>query len=660
MLSCCVERGTCYSDCCFYNIIEKANFTITFPPVLSENPTLEDQPSLPPQKRPRWICSEKHIIWFLVLLSLLLTLFLGLLLFALVTLRIPDLSSVAHYQPAQASVIYDRHSRIVARIFDENRTVIPLSAMPDLLSKAFIAAEDNRFYEHPGLDFFSVIRAAIVNIRRGERGQGGSTITQQVARSLLLTPEKTYIRKFKEAILAWRIDTLLTKQEILYIYLNQIYLGAGAYGVEAASYAYFRKRAADLSLAEISILAGLPQAPSKYSPLGYPKRAIARQMYVLNRMAAAGYITAEQAREAYSAKITYHNATAADHLDEDGYYIEAVKKLVEKRLGGPIDRAGLRIYTPLDHEMQHQAVMAVKAGIKETSARIEKKGKTRLQPQAALVSIEISSGKVRALVGGTDFLASPFDRATQAKRQAGSSFKPLVYAAALRVGWEPESYISDSPFAITGRNGVRWQPKNYGGKYHGEVTLAEALAHSYNTAAVRLLQAVGAPRVHRLARSAGMTSYLPPDLSLALGSADVTLLELSAAYMPFARQGRFSPPSFIERIELPDGTVLPGDSGEDRQILEVAVALKMRRMLEGVVREGTGRRVAVLPGSIGGKTGTSNENRDAWFIGFDEKLLTGVWVGFDHNQSLGKEETGGRTAAPIWLHYIRSLPRSFW
>jgi penicillin-binding protein 1A len=377
-------------------------------------------------------------------------------------------------------------------------------------------------------------------------------------------------------------------------------------------------------------------------------------------MAAAGYISADQAREAYSAKITYHNAVAADHLGEDGYYVEAVKKLVEKRFGGPIERAGLHIYTPLDHEMQHQAVVAVETGVQEAASRIKKKEALQVKPQAALVSIEISSAKVRALVGGTDFLASPFDRATQAKRQAGSSFKPLVYAAALRAGWEPESYISDSPFAITGRNGVRWQPKNYGGKYHGEVTLAEALAHSYNSAAVRLLQAVGAPQVHRLARSLGVNSYLPPDLSLALGSADVTLLELSAAYMPFAHQGRFSPPSFIERIELPDGTVLPGDGGDERQVLEVPVALKMRRMLEGVVREGTGRRLAVLPGSIGGKTGTSNENRDTWFIGFDEKLLTGVWVGFDHNQSLGQEETGGRTAAPIWLYYIRSLPRSFW
>ena len=627
-----------------------------------EKPSPDDPRPAPARPGPKKTYGTRHIVGYIALLGLLLTVFLGSLLLTLVSLDIPDLTSVAHYQPPQASLIFDRRGTIVARVFDENRTVIPLSAMPELLPKAFIAAEDNRFFEHPGLDFLSVIRAAIVNLRRGERGQGGSTITQQVARSLLLTPEKTYVRKFKEAILAWRIDTLLSKEEILFIYLNQIYLGAGTYGVEAASHAYFRKRASDLTLAEMAILAGLPQAPSRYTPLGFPKRAIARQVYVLNRMAAAGYITPEQARQAHSARITYHNATAAERLDENGYFIEVVKKKVAKQVEQPLSRAGLRIYTTLDQDMQQKATAAVREGALDLVDR-SKGGSLPPgagQPQAALASIEIASSKVRALVGGTDFLASPFDRATQARRQAGSSFKPLVYAAALRAGWEPESLISDSPFSITGANGVRWQPKNYGGKYHGQVTLAEALAHSYNTAAVRLLQAVGAKRVHDLAQAAGIASYLPPDLSLALGSADLTLLELTAAYLPFVRQGRYSPPSFIERVEMPDGTVLPGDGGDVRQVLEVPVAYKMRRMLEGVVRRGTARRVAVLPGAIGGKTGTSNDNRDNWFIGFNERLLTGIWVGYDHNASLGREETGGRTAAPIWLSYTRSLPQSFW
>lgn len=630
-------------------------------PESSEKPGTEEPRPGSSAERRQSICRARHIVVVLAVATLVLTAACGSLLVALIALRLPDLSSVAHYQPPQTTRIYDRHGNLIASVFEENRIVIPLSAMPDLLLKAFIAAEDNRFFDHRGLDFLSVFRAVVVNLRRGERGQGGSTITQQVARSLLLTPEKTYVRKFKEAVLAWRIDTMLSKEEILYIYLNQIYLGAGAFGVEAASQAYFRKRAADLSLAEMAVLAGLPQAPSRYTPLGFPKRAVARQLYVLNRMAAAGYITPEQAREAYSSPITYHNPVAVEHLDDNGYFIEAVKKRAAQQVKTPLTRAGLQIFTTLDPGMQHEATVALKEGVREIHTRMVQAGGTKTPPpQAALASIEISSAKVRALVGGTDFLASPFDRATQAKRQAGSSFKPLVYATALGVGWEPESYIDDSPFSHTGSNGVRWQPKNFGGKYHGIVTLAEALAHSYNSAAVRLLQAVGARRVHDLARAAGITSYLPPDLSLALGSADLTLLELTAAYMPFARQGRFSPPSLIERLEMPDGTVLPGDGGEVRQVLAVANAYKMRKMLEGVVRGGTGRRVAVLGGSIGGKTGTSNDNRDAWFIGFNETMLTGVWVGYDHNHSLGADETGGRTAAPIWLAYTRSLPQSFW
>jgi len=639
--------------------LEKPSTEDPRPPSSEKPGTKEPRPEFL-EKRRHTICRARHIVVVLAVATLILTAACGSLLVVLIALRLPDLSSVAHYQPPQTTRIYDRHGNLIARVFEENRIVIPLSAMPDLLLKAFIAAEDNRFFNHQGLDFLSVFRAVVVNLRRGERGQGGSTITQQVARSLLLTPEKTYVRKLKEAVLAWRIDTLLSKEEILYIYLNQIYLGAGAFGVEAASQAYFRKRAADLSLAEMAVLAGLPQAPSRYTPSGFPKRAVARQLYVLNRMAAAGYITPEQAREAYSSPITYHNPVAADDLDDNGYFIEAVKKRVAQQVKMPLTRAGLRIYTTLDPGMQHEATVAVQNGVREIQARMAQERGVKTPPQAALASIEISSAKVRALVGGTDFLASPFDRATQAKRQAGSSFKPLVYATALAIGWEPGSYIDDSPFSQTGTNGVRWQPKNFGGKYHGTVTLAEALAHSYNSAAVRLLQVVGVKRVHDLARAAGITSYLPRDLSLALGSADLTLLELTAAYMPFARQGRFSPTSLIERIEMPDGTVLPGDGGEVRQVLAVANAYKMRKMLEGVVRGGTGRRVAVLGGSIGGKTGTSNDNRDAWFIGFNETMLTGVWVGYDHNHSLGSDETGGRTAAPIWLSYTRSLPRSFW
>ena len=291
--------------------------------------------------------NEKHIIGFLFGVSLTLTLFLGGLLLILSLLKIPDIRTIAEYQPSQASEILDRHGKVIERIFTENRTVVSLSQMPSYLPKAFVAAEDSRFYEHPGLDLWSVFRAAVNNLRSGRRGQGGSTITQQVARSLLLTPEKTYLRKFKEAILAWRIDTLLSKDDIIHIYLNQIYLGSGAYGVEAASQVYFGKRAKNLSLGEAAILAGLPQAPSRYSPHKNLKAARNRQRYVLNRMAADGYISAGAARRAYSRSLSLAGSSSAKK-GVNGYFVQLVRKQAERILGQSLNRAGVRIRTTMD------------------------------------------------------------------------------------------------------------------------------------------------------------------------------------------------------------------------------------------------------------------------------------------------------------------------
>ena len=305
---------------------------------------IQKRPARKPAVR-RKVYTEKHISVFLIILCLLQTAFLGSLLFVLISLQIPDIRSVARYQPAQATIIYDRYGKIVDRMYTENRTVIPLEAMSPFLPKAFVAAEDGRFFEHPGLDLFSVLRAAINNFRDGARSQGGSTITQQVTKSLLLTPEKTYIRKFKEAILAWRIDKLLSKEEILYIYLNQIYLGEGAHGVEAAAQIYFGKSAARLSLAECALLAGLPQAPSRYSLFDHLDRAVERQKYVLNRMAADGFVTAKAAKKAYSERIALN--TRAQHAnDENSYYLEVVKKRARKILQKPLQTAEQK-YIPI-------------------------------------------------------------------------------------------------------------------------------------------------------------------------------------------------------------------------------------------------------------------------------------------------------------------------
>lgn len=604
----------------------------------------------------RKIYTEKHISTFLITICLLQTAFLGSLLFILISLQIPDISSVARYKPAQATIIYDSKGNIVERMFTENRTVIPLAAMSPFLTKAFVAAEDGRFYEHPGLDFISVLRAAINNFRGKARSQGGSTITQQVTKSLLLTPEKTYIRKFKEAILAWRIDKLLSKDEILYIYLNQIYLGEGAHGIEAAAQVYFNKSAADLTLGECALLAGLPQAPSRYSLFDHLDRAVERQKYVLNRMAADGYVSAQAAKKAYAEEIIL-NRRSQHATDENGYYLEVVKRQARSILKGPLQSAGAKIYTHLDMRLQEQGSAAVRRGVSASLSRQTLAGnKIGAVPQGGLVCIETAPARVRALVGGTSFKKSPFDRASQAKRPAGSTFKPFVFTAALNQGWSAQSLIEDSPISITGRDGKSWSPKNYSGKYHGQTTLADALAHSLNTATVRVMQKTGYKEVHKVARKAGITSKLPPDLSLALGAADVSLLEMTAAYTPFAGDGSFSKPSFISKITLADGTIIFPENERRRQVVASAkVMAQMRTMLKGVVTDGTARKVADVAGVRGGKTGTSNDNRDAWFVGYDAKYTTGVWVGNDRNQSMGKKESGGSTAAPVWRDFMLSI-----
>jgi len=622
-----------------------------------------DQESTPetPASRPvprRKPLNEKHIIAFLFAICLLITLFLGSLLVAFKSLNLPDISSVFHYRPLQATEILDRHGKVIDRIFIENRTVLPLAKIPPLLAKAFVAAEDGRFYDHPGLDFWSVFRALVNNVREGRRSQGGSTITQQVARSLLLSPEKTYLRKVKEALIAWRIDSLLSKDEILYVYLNQIYLGDGAYGVEAAAQVYFGKHVSELTLGEMAILAGLPQAPSRYSPLDHLELAQQRQRYVLNRMAEDGYISADEAHLAFVFPMQFKQRENSARLNT-GYFVQLVRKQAEAELGVSLNYAGVRIFTTFDPAMQLAATSAVRRGVMaslvRSSGQVLKSGKDGRKgvPQGALVSFEACTGQVRALVGGLDFAASPFDRATQGRRSAGSVFKPLIYATALENGWRPESMILDAPLSIRGHAGKQWQPKNYSGEFHGATSLSSALAHSLNVVTVKLLQKVGVDKVRTLARACGIAEPITADLSLALGATGVSLLEITGAYTPFVCGGQFTPPVLITRIEDGAGAILMKNKSVSRRVLDPKVAEDMQRMLAAVISEGTGKRAGGLPGFSGGKTGTTDDNRDAWFVGFTRELITGVWMGYDHNATLGKEESGGRATAPIWLDFMR-------
>ncbi len=590
--------------------------------------------------------NEKHIIGFFFAIALSLTLFLGGLLLTLSLLKIPDIRTVAEYTPVQASEILDRHGRVITRIYAENRTVVPIKQLPDYVPQAFVAAEDSRFYEHPGLDLWSVFRAAINNAKSGRRGQGGSTITQQVAKSLLLTPEKTYIRKFKEAILAWRIDTLLSKNEILHIYLNQIYLGSGAYGVEAAAWDYFNKSARDLTVGEAAILAGLPQAPSRYAPDKHMEAARKRQRYVLNRMVADGYLSSSTARKAYERPVRLTGGQRQRN-GENGYFVQLVRKQAEKILDTSLNRAGVRIYTTLDTALQKKTVAALRRGIAKSFP-----GKTKVQ--GAAIVIDSTSGRVRALAGGRDFNKSAFDRATQGRRSAGSLFKPILYSTAFENGFTPDSSIMDSPLSIKGNQGKIWKPKNFTGKHYGETSLRDGLVYSRNVVAIKLLQKVGINKVQKQAEKFGIRPPITSDLSLALGATGVSLLEITAAYAPFITGGKYTEPILLQKIERNDGTLIYRGKIESRKVLSPHVAKTMKALLMDVVRIGTGKRAAGVPVPAGGKTGTTNENRDAWFVGFSGQYLGGVWIGNDDNKSLGSGKSGGVLAAPIWRDIMRN------
>ncbi|MFC1817702.1 penicillin-binding protein 1A [Thermodesulfobacteriota bacterium] len=602
-----------------------------------------------PQRSKPW--SHVHCFFFVLGISFALTLFISLTLYLFILLDIPNLKSIKDYNPKMTTLVLARDHQVVKEIFDENRRVVSMATMPDLLPKAFVAAEDARFYEHPGVDVWSIFRALFHNLRSGTKAQGGSTISQQVTRSLLLTRKKVYSRKIKEAILAYRIDSVLSKDEILYIYLNQIYLGEGAYGVEAAARTYFNKGVKNLSLGQAALLAGLPQAPSRYSPLKDIKTAKKRQAYVLNRMAEEGYISAEAARKAFKDNLFLN--TDREYSFGSEYYVQQVSNYVSAKYGKEtLATGGLVIHTCLDPALQQSAMTAVQRGV---AALNTAPGKGE-NPQAAMLVMETGTGKVRAVVGGVDFLASQFDRAIQARRQPGSAFKPIVYAAALEKGFTPDSVFMDEPISLAGASrGKTWEPKNFDNRYHGLTTLKTGLIQSRNIVAIKLLQEVGINRVARMAKDLGIRSKLKPDLTMALGSSGISLLEMTGAYSAFANHGSYTPPVFIEKIIDRHGNILEENSSGKIRVMSKKPADLMDHMLQEVIRQGTGRQAQGLKRTAAGKTGTTDNNMDAWFIGYTRDFLAGVWVGHDKKMSLGKHASGGQVAAPIWLDFMKQL-----
>ncbi len=683
----------------------------------------------------------RNFLYFVTLLAIVAVVAAGAMTYWDLSTNLPSLDSLSQYQPPASTQILANDGSVVGEFYFEKRYLVPIERIPQFVREAFLAAEDDQFYTHSGVDPISIMRAAVSNAAAGGRVQGGSTITQQVVKQLLLSPKKSYERKLKEMILSLRLERQLSKDQILYLYLNHIYLGSGAYGVAAAANEYFGKSIDQITLAEAALLAGLPQAPSAYSPFKHWPRAKARQRYVLERMAEVGFISGSEAvlatREPISLPPRKGSFVTAP------YYVEYVRRLIEDKYGASAYGLGLRVYTALDVKMQEMAERAVRQGTRVLEQRqhyggtlrhLEReeiapflatqervlgdkapevadlvevvitngnvKGAPRLQfgkyrgvlnavddrtralhpgdvirarvlsptegpegwvmaadedplVQGAAVVLDPLTGDVKALVGGTNFDTSQFNRATQSLRQPGSAFKPLIFAAALDDNMTPASVVVDAPISFRDNNRL-WSPKNYDNKFAGPVTLREALTHSRNVPTIKLALKVGVKPLVTYIRSLGIHSPLPPNLSIALGSSEVTLIELSSVYTAFANHGLHAEPRFITKVTDSRGDIIDQAPPQVQPSISPETAYMITSMLQDVIQRGTGTRAKAIERPAAGKTGTTNDMNDAWFIGYTPQLLAGFWVGFDEKRTLGKGETGGHAAAPIWLDFMKT------
>ena len=571
----------------------------------------------------------------------------------IMTLDLPGIDALKDYRPSIASRVLDENDELIDEFFLEDRKLIPISDVPKIAQHAFVAAEDSRFYQHQGVDLQSIFRAMFKNVEAGKIVQGGSTITQQVAKLMYLTPERKYIRKLKEAILSYRIDKYLSKDEILNLYLNQIYLGHGTYGIESASIGYFGKSARELTLPEAALLAGLPKAPTTYSPFMSFDRAKQRQVYVLTRMMEEGFITKDQMDQAAAAPIKLRPMKPKDKVA--AYFVEHVRRYVQEKYGADIlYKEGLTIYTTLNLPAQKAARDALIKGLTE----MEERGKSaKGLVQGALYCMDLRTGAIRALVGGRDFSQSEFNRATQSRRQPGSVFKPLIYTAAFDKGMNPSTQFVDSPivFEDPSQDDGLWKPKNFDGKFLGPITMRTALVQSRNVVTVKILQEIGIDYASSYAVNMGIESPLSRNLSLALGSSGVTLQEMVRAFGVLGNGGKKVTPYFIRKIVDRTGNVFEETKVISEQVIDSRIAFMSTYVMQDVVESGTGRRVKSIGRPVAGKTGTTNDTRDAWFIGFTPSLITGVWIGFDQEKSMGRQEVGGRAAAPVWLYFMEKV-----
>jgi penicillin-binding protein 1A len=682
------------------------------------------------------------VLGLLVLVSALVGATAGLLL--VYTTDLPQVEALEAYRPSSITGLYDDQGRVIGSFALQRRVVAGYDDFAPALRDALVSIEDKDFYRHSGINFWRIVGAAYRDIESGGKVQGASTLTMQLARNLFLSPDRSFHRKVQETMLAIQIERRFTKPQIFTLYANQIFLGHGVYGFEAASEFYFSKPARNLTLAEAALLAGLPKGPGIYSPINHPDRAMKRRNLVINSMLEDGKITAAQAADARSAPVSLHLQHDPNSLAP--YFVEEIRRYLENKYGtDQVHEGGLKVYTSLDVDLQKAANQSVLDGLAAYERRHGWKGHLQnvvaeggvldkyqhpdwedepevngyvhalvtssgigiatlkfgrysaavsqtdvawtqgkmqnllrtgdicyvkilmLTPngaarvsleqdsgaQGALVAIDNATGGIKAMVGGRDFNESKFDRATQAFRQVGSSFKPYVYTAVIDQGGSPDDTILDEPITFETGSGP-YSPHNYDEKFEGTITLRRALAQSRNIPALKLASKLGIKTVIEYAERFGITAKLPPYLPVALGSAEITLMEQTSAYSVFPNDGVRVTPRYITKVTDYEGRVLEEDYPEVKDVISSRTSRIMTAMLREVVLRGTGVAAAKLPFPVAGKTGTTNDFTDAWFVGFSPTMTCGVWMGFDEKRTLGAKETGAHAALPIWMNFMSS------
>lgn len=565
---------------------------------------------------------------------------------------LPPPSLIETYTPSLVTTVYDSKGNVIHEFCEEKRILTSLATLPKHLINATLATEDRGFYSHWGLNLRGTLRAFIKNIKIGGRAEGGSSITQQLARDLFLVRKKTLIRKLKELLLAIDIERKYSKDEILNMYLNQTLYVRGAYGVEAAARRLFDKPASKLTLPEAALLAGLPRNPAGYDPFTHPEEALRRRAIVLNAMAEMEVISKIEAERAKNAPIGIKSKRKVGIAP---YFVEEVRKKCVKNWGSALlYKNGVSIYTTLDEDLQKIAEEVTREKLAKLEAMYNIKETEEESLEVALLAVEPSTGEIKALVGGRNFARSMWNRAIQARRQPGSAFKPITWAAAIEKGYTPASIVLDGPVVVD-VNDTTYAPHNYDHKFLGNITLREGLARSRNLVAVKLIMDVTPTKVVDIARRLGIRTQLIPVISLTLGSNSCTLLDMVTAYTTFANGGIRVAPHMIKKIVTREGTILYEKIPFKRQVISPQVAYIVTSMMESVMDEGTGvgARLMGFRRPAAGKTGTTDDYTDAWFIGFTPSLVCGVWVGFDKMRRITEGATGARFALPIWTEFMK-------